>query len=94
MRKLYRQVRKTLRATSSIKIILETASLKKDIPKSDEKISAVGITNNCLLYIIVEQVPDMFKVTLNFSARFANRNIFIAEVNHDNLTPYDYLHVF
>ena len=81
MRKMYRLVRRTLNATSSIKIILETNSGKKDIPKSDNRISTVGITNNCLLYVIIEQVPDMFKVTLNFSTRIGTRSIDIAEVS-------------
>lgn len=78
---MYRLVRRTLNATSSIRIILETKSGKKDIPKSDDRINAVGVTNNCLLYVIIEQVPDMFKVTLNFSSHIGTRSIDIAEVN-------------
>ena len=78
---MYRQVRRLLKANSSIKIILQTASLQKDIPKSDERISAVGITNNCQLYVIMEQVPEIYKVTLNFSAPIGTKIIYIAEVS-------------
>ena len=81
MRKMYRQVRRLLKANSSIKIILQTASQHKSVPKSDERISAAGITNNCQLYIIVEQVPDTYKVTLNFLAPIGTKTIYIAEVH-------------
>jgi len=80
VRKLYRQVRKVLKVKSSIKIVLETGFLTKDIPKSDEKISTVGITNNCQLYVIVEQGPDMFKVILKCSAPIGTKILYIAEV--------------
>ena len=81
MRKMYRQVRRIVKANSSIKIILHTGSLQKEIPKSDERISTVGITNNSQLYIIVEKVPDMYKVILNFSAPIGTKTIYIAEVS-------------
>ena len=81
MRKMYRQVRRLLKANSSIRIVLQTPSQQKDIPKSDERINAVGIMNNCQLYVIMEQVPDTYKVTLNFAAPIGTKIIYIAEVH-------------
>lgn len=80
MRKLYRLIRKTLKIKTSIKVYLESGSLKKEIPKSDEKMGTVGISNNCQLYVIVEQCADVFKVILNFGPPVGIRSIEIAEV--------------
>ena len=38
-------------ATSAIKVALRSGENNKDIPKSDESIEKVGITNRCELYV-------------------------------------------
>ena len=80
MRKLYRQVRKTLKLTSAIKLVMEIGSTKTEIPKSDEKMNAAGLSNRCELFVIVLQEPDIFKVFLNMPSPIGSKTVNIAEV--------------
>ena len=52
MRKMYRHARRALGATSAIKVALGSGQ-GRDIPKSDERIDRIGITNCCELYVVI-----------------------------------------
>ena len=79
---MYRQIRRTLRATSAIKVALGSGLQSKDIPESDERIYKVGITNCCELYAVIQQQPDIFKVTVNYPGSIGTKVIDIAEVKY------------
>lgn len=80
MRKMYRQVRRTLKMTSAIKVVLGSGPQQKDIPKSDERIDSVGMSDRCELYVIVLQEPDTFRVTIKFPGSIGSKTINITEV--------------
>ena len=80
VRKMYRQARKALGATSAIKVALGSGQ-RRDIPKSDERIDTVGITNSCELYAVIQQQPDIFKVTVKYPGSIGTKVIDIAEVS-------------
>ena len=81
VRKLYRQVRRVLKVTSAIKLAMGSGASKKGIPKSDEKINTVGISNCCELFVLVLQEPDIFQVLLKMPSPIGNKTINIAEVS-------------
>lgn len=78
VRKMYRQARKALGATSAIRVALGSGQ-RRDIPKSDERIDTVGITNCCELYVVIQQQPDIFKVTVKYPGSIGTKVIDIAE---------------
>ena len=82
MRKMYRAIKKMLKAITAIKVAMGTGLQKRDIPKSDSRIDTVGISNCCELFVAVLQEPDIFKVTISFPAAgsIGNKVIYIAEV--------------
>ena len=79
VRKMYRQARRALGATSAIKVALGSGQ-GRDIPKSDERIDRGGITNCCELYVVIQQQPDMFRVTVKYPGSIGTKVIDIAEV--------------
>ena len=80
VRKMYRQARRVLGATSAIRVALGSGQ-RRDIPKSDERIDTVGITNCCELYVVIQQQPDIFKVTVKYPGSIGTKVIDIAEVS-------------
>lgn len=89
VRKMYRQVRRTLGMTSAIKVVLGSG-LQQDIPKSDERIYSVGMSDRCELYVIVLQEPDTFRVTINFPGSIGSKTINITEVLYVTTCIYKY----
>ena len=80
MRKMYRHARRALGATSAIKVALGSGQ-GRDIPKSDKRIDTVGITNCCELYVVIQQQPDLFRVTVKYPGSIGTKEINIAEVS-------------
>ena len=77
VRKMYRQARRVLGATSAIKVALASGQ-RRDIP---ERVDTVGITNFCELYTVIQQQPDIFKVTVKYPGSIGTKVIDIAEVS-------------
>ena len=71
-----------LKLTSAFKIATGTGLQKRDIPKSDNRVDTVGISNCCELFVAVLDEPDTFKVTISFPAvgSIGNKVINITEV--------------
>ena len=77
---MYRQIRRVIGAKSAIKVAIGTGWQKRDIPKSDERIDNVSISDRCELFVVILEEPDTFKVTVNFPGSIGRKEICIAEV--------------
>ena len=80
VRKMYRQARGALEAKSAIRVALVSGK-GRNIPKSDERIDRVGITNCCELYVVIQQQPDIFRVFVKSPEYTGTEVIDIAEVS-------------
>ena len=77
---MYRQIRRVFEAKSAIKVAVGTGEQKRDIPKSDEGMDNIRISDCCELYVDILKEPDTFKVTVNFPGSIGRKEICIAEV--------------